>query len=202
MCRVNRHAAPSLQACDDLIIETEMAVFVRTTERRATGQSHVRKSENRCEVETDAKRRPSAPWISAQSISPTTPVRPHASPEADRVSNEAPARHHQVHELSPNFQSAPTRSTWSLQTDPGQPRTAQSQLHRTPDLDRLCRKWCPGAESNHRHCDFQSHALPTELPGQVAPKSKHLRRRQPEGLLIRGRLSRVQPKSPAAALHF
>ena len=28
--------------------------------------------------------------------------------------------------------------------------------------------WCPGAESNHRHCDFQSHALPTELPGQVS----------------------------------
>ena len=28
------------------------------------------------------------------------------------------------------------------------------------------KKWCPGAESNHRHCDFQSHALPTELPGR------------------------------------
>src|SRR6201995_5940890 len=27
--------------------------------------------------------------------------------------------------------------------------------------------WCPGAESNHRHCDFQSHALPTELPGRA-----------------------------------
>jgi hypothetical protein len=27
-------------------------------------------------------------------------------------------------------------------------------------------KWCPGAESNHRHEDFQSSALPTELPGQ------------------------------------
>ncbi len=27
-------------------------------------------------------------------------------------------------------------------------------------------KWCPGAGSNHRHCDFQSHALPTELPGR------------------------------------
>ena len=26
-------------------------------------------------------------------------------------------------------------------------------------------KWCPGTESNRRHCDFQSHALPTELPG-------------------------------------
>ncbi len=24
--------------------------------------------------------------------------------------------------------------------------------------------WCQGAELNRRHCDFQSHALPTELP--------------------------------------
>ena len=30
------------------------------------------------------------------------------------------------------------------------------------------RKWCLGAESNHRHCDFQSHALPTELPRHMA----------------------------------
>ena len=28
--------------------------------------------------------------------------------------------------------------------------------------------WCLGAESNHRHCDFQSHALPTELPRHMA----------------------------------
>ena len=31
---------------------------------------------------------------------------------------------------------------------------------------------CPGAGSNHRHVDFQSTALPTELPGQqgqIAP---------------------------------
>ena len=27
--------------------------------------------------------------------------------------------------------------------------------------------WCPGAESNHRHADFQSAALPTELPGRL-----------------------------------
>ena len=29
---------------------------------------------------------------------------------------------------------------------------------------------CPGTESNHRHVDFQSTALPTELPGQVATR--------------------------------
>lgn len=28
-------------------------------------------------------------------------------------------------------------------------------------------RWCPGADSNHRHADFQSTALPTELPGQI-----------------------------------
>ena len=28
-------------------------------------------------------------------------------------------------------------------------------------------EWCPGADSNHRHADFQSAALPTELPGRA-----------------------------------
>jgi site-specific DNA recombinase len=35
----------------------------------------------------------------------------------------------------------------------------------TPVVRKSVQEWCPGAGSNHRHCDFQSHALPTELPG-------------------------------------
>jgi hypothetical protein len=29
------------------------------------------------------------------------------------------------------------------------------------------KKWCPRADSNHRHSDFQSLALPTELLGHL-----------------------------------
>ena len=31
----------------------------------------------------------------------------------------------------------------------------------------LLKKWCPDPESNQRHGDFQSPALPTELSGQT-----------------------------------
>ena len=34
-----------------------------------------------------------------------------------------------------------------------------------PQDEANARAGCPGAESNHRHADFQSAALPTELPG-------------------------------------
>ena len=33
------------------------------------------------------------------------------------------------------------------------------------------RKWCPEPESNQRHEDFQSSALPTELSGQVSQEA-------------------------------
>ncbi len=39
-----------------------------------------------------------------------------------------------------------------------------SYLEKSPSR-RLSIFWWPGAESNHRHADFQSAALPTELPG-------------------------------------
>src|SRR3546814_11106063 len=51
---------------------------------------------------------------------------------------------------------------------------------RSTRTDTLCpyttlfRSWCPGTGSNRRHCDFQSHALPTELPGHIrrAPEER------------------------------
>ena len=44
--------------------------------------------------------------------------------------------------------------------------------------------WCPGAESNHRHCDFQSHALPTELPGHIGNGQERAPSRIGEGPII------------------
>ena len=35
------------------------------------------------------------------------------------------------------------------------------------EFDLLEKKWCPGAESNHRHDDFQSSALPLSYPGTL-----------------------------------
>ena len=43
-------------------------------------------------------------------------------------------------------------------------RAGKCMIHKTA----VHKKWCLGAESNHRHGDFQSPALPTELPRQVA----------------------------------
>src|ERR1700710_2112413 len=48
----------------------------------------------------------------------------------------------------------------------GFPRPPSPRLRRTP-FSRGARKWCPGTESNCRHVDFQSTALPTKLPGRT-----------------------------------
>ena len=39
-----------------------------------------------------------------------------------------------------------------------------------------CFKWCPGAESNHRHEDFQSTALPLSYPGTGIGQARSGRR--------------------------
>ena len=53
---------------------------------------------------------------------------------------------------------------------PAAPKTFRgaSQLMRPKPqvIEIYGKEWCPEPESNQRHCDFQSHALPTELSGQ------------------------------------
>ena len=68
--------------------------------------------------------------------------------------------------VSSCFPKASSISATPLCSRPVELRGSQDRL-----LDGLLafqgveNKWCPGTESNRRHCDFQSHALPTELPG-------------------------------------
>src|SRR5688572_20280308 len=55
------------------------------------------------------------------------------------------------------------------------PRTVQVRsrsLRSTTSRRRLncCKDWWPGTESNRRHADFQSAALPAELPGRGAKR--------------------------------
>ena|GEM_PF-6544061 len=51
---------------------------------------------------------------------------------------------------------------------------------------------CPGPESNQRHADFQSAALPTELPGRnfLTPDCYHV------GLIITISVTIVTPGEP------
>ena len=69
-----------------------------------------------------------------------------------------------------------------------------SQLALTGDDDPAkCRKkWCPGAELNHRHRDFQSRALPTELPGRRTPPE---RRGEQSARVIEARFRAVHRRS-------
>src|ERR1700686_4220870 len=43
-------------------------------------------------------------------------------------------------------------------------------LPKCPERTRIF--WWPGRELNPRHADFQSAALPTELPGRIEPRIK------------------------------
>jgi site-specific DNA recombinase len=61
-----------------------------------------------------------------------------------------------------------------------------------PVVRKSVQEWCPGAGSNHRHCDFQSHALPTELPGRRGAQGPCERR-----VIVR-QGGPVHPATPAA----
>ncbi len=79
----------------------------------------------------------------------------------------------------------------------GRPSAPHGPTHATGDLKQIDHAsrlgagfgnrpaWCPGEELNHRHCDFQSHALPTELPGQTDAGRAREARRESAGVIVR-----------------
>src|SRR5204862_3894797 len=63
-----------------------------------------------------------------------------------------------------NSRHRPAVST-DLPTSDPQPCSINAAMRRLSEGDRGdVGRWCLGADSNHRHADFQSAALPTELP--------------------------------------
>ena len=60
------------------------------------------------------------------------------------------------------------KSTGLRLVEPGEVRSLLAgDQNKKRSLEERFLFWWPGAESNHRHKDFQSSALPTELPGRI-----------------------------------
>ncbi len=60
------------------------------------------------------------------------------------------------------------------------------------------KKWCSGADLNHRHADFQSAALPTELPEPFLSISENTSPRQTRTPVARG----IKPFFASRGRHF
>src|ERR1700742_2831325 len=72
---------------------------------------------------------------------------------------------------------APQAAPTSLQNKQREACIPPSTRHPMPCEEKpttLWDRWCPGAELNHRHADFQSAALPTELPGHTVERTGFL----------------------------
>ena len=120
------------------------------------GRGHIR--ENPFEVDLGAPRKrqqraEGAPGEAADRRGGRRRHEPHQAQEQERPARLRATR------ISGNNRAAPRGGRPSAPHASGPPRNG-------PTVDgNDGPEWCPGAESNHRHRDFQSRALPTELPG-------------------------------------
>ncbi len=115
-----------------------------------------------------------------------------------RVSSEAPQFHSKSYVFGGNRQIISDHAVLPFRASEINGSSRRSNFEGSGDGDAILRdengrkpskprgqslrtsgEWCPGAGSNHRHCDFQSHALPTELPGHRLAAGRPLERCAP-----------------------
>jgi hypothetical protein len=105
---------------------------------------------------------PARGTLSAISSSVAAPWRPYATTAHENAAGQEAAR-----ERRGNLEAS---SVWTRQVKHHRPKFPQGSPKQKGLPTRSGKplfSWCPGTESNCRHGDFQSPALPTELPGQV-----------------------------------
>ena len=103
--------------------------------------------------------------------------------------------------LDANTRGEGTHASWDCGTPAGQRKAVWPiTVRRIRQLPRM--KRCPGPESNQRHEDFQSSALPTELPGQSRARTYAVAAACRQGCSGSRRKARSWRPPPIVRLHF